>query len=75
MSKQAYLGMKDGDLDGKPYAKYWMPEMQPLQSQVHTAAVHGSFASGMGIKFEDAGELLKPGYLALENGFTKLASG
>jgi len=23
MSDEKYLGMKPGDLDGKPYAKYW----------------------------------------------------
>ncbi|SLN67473.1 DAPG hydrolase family protein [Pacificibacter marinus] len=75
MSQQTYLGMKDGDLDGKPYAKFWTPEMQPLQPQVRDAAIHGNFASGMGIELEDASELLKPGYLVLENGHTKLASG
>lgn len=68
MSQQIYLGMKEGDLDGKRYAKFWAPEMQPLQSQVRDAVVHGSFASGMGIELEDASKLLEPGYLPLENG-------
>ncbi|WP_394155419.1 DAPG hydrolase family protein [Loktanella salsilacus] len=75
MSDQVYLGMKDGDLDGKNYAEFWIPEMQPLQPQVHDAVVHGSYASGLGIELEAASKLLKPGYLALENGVTKLDSG
>lgn len=75
MSERVYLGMKDGDLEGKAYARFWASEMQPLQSQVHAAVVHGSFASGMGIELDEASKLLKPGYLALENGYTKLASG
>lgn len=75
MSAQVYLGMRDGDLEGKPYAKFWMPEMQPLQSQVSTAAVHGNYSSGLGLELEDASRLLRPGYLDLENGVTKLASG
>lgn len=75
MSEQVYLGMKDGDLDGKPYAKFWTPEMRPLQPQVHDAVVHGNFASGLGMELEDASQLLKSGYLPIENGYTKLASG
>jgi len=75
MSEHLYLGMKAGDLDGKPYAKFWTPEMKPLQPQVHNAVVHGNYASGLGIELEQASKLLQPGYLELENGFTKLASG
>jgi len=70
-----YLGMKDGDLDGKPYAKYWQPKMAPLQPQVRDAVVHGSYASGLGIELAQAEALLKPGYLTLESGFTKMPSG
>lgn len=70
-----YLGMREGDLDGKPYARFWNPDMAPLQPQVHNAVVHGNFASGLGIELDEAGKLLQPGYLPLENGVTKLASG
>ena len=37
MSGEIYLGMKPGDLDGKPYAKYWNPEMKPLPDYVQNA--------------------------------------
>jgi hypothetical protein len=32
MSRDKYLGMRSGDLDGKPYAKYWNPKMAPMQN-------------------------------------------
>ena len=36
-----YLGMRDGDLVGKPYAKYWNPEMAP-----HSPAARAGLAGG-----------------------------
>lgn len=41
MSDEKYLGMKQGDLEGKPYAKYWNPEMGPMQDHVQRALTHG----------------------------------
>lgn len=70
-----YLGMRPGDLDGKPYAKYWQPEMRPLQPHVAQAVVHGSEASELGFARDAADQLLEPGDLALENGFTRLGDG
>ncbi len=75
MSSEHYLGMRAGDLDGKPYAKYWNPIMQPLQEQVHHAVVNGAEAPELGFPIEQADLLGKPGYLALENGTTRLDSG
>ncbi|MBU2676432.1 MAG: hypothetical protein KJP16_05060 [Gammaproteobacteria bacterium] len=75
MKQDVYLGMRQGDLVGKPYAKYWKPEMGSLQPQVQDAVLHGKYASELGIELEQADELLKPGYLPLESGITKLASG
>mgnify|MGYP001225323634 CR=1 FL=1 len=34
MKREKYLGMRPGDLDGKPYARYWNPEMRPLPAHV-----------------------------------------
>jgi hypothetical protein len=70
-----YLGMREGDLVGKPYAQYWNPDMQPLQEQVGHAVLHGPEASELGFGIERADLLVEPGYLPLENGTTRLASG
>jgi hypothetical protein len=75
MQKDHYLGMRDGDLDGKPYARYWNPIMQPLQPQVRDAVLHGPEASEFGFEIEHADQLVAPGYLPLENGTTTLRSG
>ena len=75
MKHEFYLGMRDGDLAGKPYARHWNPDMQPLQEQVGQAILHGPEASELGFGIEQADLLVEPGYLPLENGTTKLASG
>lgn len=75
MSEEKYLGMRHGDLEGKPYAKYWKPEMAPVQDQVQRALVHGIEASELGLPFSEANRLLEAGYLPLENGFTRLENG
>jgi hypothetical protein len=75
MASDKYLGMRAGDLDGKPYAKYWNPEMGPMQEQVRRALLHGAEASELGFPVAEANQLLEPGYLPLENGFTRLENG
>jgi hypothetical protein len=67
--------MREGDLEGKPYARHWNPVMQPLQEQVAAAILHGPEASELGFAIDDADLLVEPGYLPLENGTTRLASG
>jgi len=75
MGQTKYLGMKSGDLDGKAYAKYWNPVMQPLQPQVAQAVVHGAEASALGFTIDQADLLKESGYLPLENGTTRLETG
>jgi len=75
MTTELYLGMRPGDLDGKPYARYWQPEMQPLQPQVRDAVAHGHEASELGFTMDQADQLMLPGYLALENGTAELSNG
>jgi hypothetical protein len=75
MKHDTYLGMRDGDLVGKRYARYWNPDMQPVQEQVGQAILHGPEASELGFGIERADLLVEPGYLPLENGTTKLESG
>ena len=75
MKRDHYLGMRSGDLDGKPYAKYWQPEMRPLQPQVAQAVTHGLEAGELGFPMSEAERLLEPGDLPLENGFARLPDG
>ena len=70
-----YLGMREGDLEGKPYAPYWNPAMAPLQEHVARALTHGPEAAALGFGLDQADLLTRPDYLMLENGWTKLATG
>lgn len=75
MKKDFYLGMRPGDLDGKPYARHWNPQMGPLPEPVQRALLLGVEAPELGFPVAEANQLLEPGYLDLENGFTRLANG
>jgi hypothetical protein len=75
MKTRGYLGMAPGDLEGKPYAKYWNPEMAPMQEHARRALLHGPEAAELGFPVAQADLLLEPGYLPMENGFTRLDNG
>ncbi len=75
MIRGGYLGMRSGDLEARPYARYWNPVMEPVQSQVQQAILHGAEASDLGFTIDRADRLKAPGYLPLENGWTTLTSG
>lgn len=67
--------MRAGDLENKPYARYWKPDMRPLQAHAAQAVLRGPEAAELGFAHEQAGKLLEPGYLPLETGYTRLANG
>lgn len=75
MSEEHYLGMRPDDLDGKPYARYWNPDMAPMQDHVQRALVHGVEAAELGFPVSEANRMLESGYLPLENGFARLDNG
>ncbi len=75
MAEEKYLGMRQGDLAGKRYARFWNPDMGPMQEQVGLALLHGPEASALGLELAAADRLLEPGYLALETGYTRLSNG
>ncbi len=75
MSKDSYLGMSPGDLADKPYAKYWNPEMKGLSSPVQQALLQSPFPSCYGFSPSESAQLLQPGDLPLENGYTQLSTG
>jgi hypothetical protein len=75
MRKDIYLGIRPGDLDGKPYARFWRPDMRPLPGHVMEAILHGPEAAELGLTLDQADQLMDPGYLPLETGSTRLANG
>ena len=70
-----YLGMRPGDLEGKPFARYWNPDMAPLSGQVREALLHGPEAAELGLPLDEANRLLEPADLPIENGWTRLRNG
>ncbi len=70
MTGERYLGMRDGDLGGKPYARHWNPRMAPLAPHAIEALAAGPVAPPVSLALVDARRLLDPTYDDLENGFT-----
>ena len=75
MTDEDYLGMRPGDLDDKPYAKYWNPEVGPMQPHVKEALIKVPQAAGLGYPIEERERVLERGYEPLENGYTRLDNG
>lgn len=75
MGQDLYLGLRPEDLEGKPYARFWNPEMGEMQPQVLKALAHGPEARELGFAIEQADLLLDEGYLPLETGVTRLSTG
>ncbi len=69
------MGIRPGDLKGKPYASYYNPQMQSIQKHVQRPLRNGMEASELGFPIEEANQLLNPGYLPLENGYVRLKNG
>ncbi len=72
MSDELYLGMRPGDLDGKPYEKYWNPNMAPLDVDHIAAPALGPVSAKLDFPVTEVAQLLEPGYLPLENGYTTI---
>ncbi len=75
MTHDSYLGMRPGDLEGKPYARYWNPRMQGLASEVQQALLQSPLPADYGFSSDRCDPLLEPGDLPLECGHTRLSSG
>lgn len=67
--RSLHLGLRDGELTGKPYAKYFNPIMAPLPAHAQDALLHGPVAAALLPSLHDAPQLLMPGDSALEDGF------
>ncbi|MFO0946610.1 MAG: hypothetical protein U1D30_11785 [Planctomycetota bacterium] len=64
-----HLGIQPGDLENKPYAKYWNPLMAPLPEHAREALAQGPIAPPMLPAFADAAMVFETSSAALENGF------
>lgn len=69
MKPDLYLGMHSGDLDGKPYSKYWNPNMMPVRSRVTDAIAQGAMSTSKLLKFHEAGQIQRQSQLLDEIGF------
>ena len=75
MNEQPYLGMRAGDLDDKPYARHWQPDMGRLSADATGAVLEGPVAAELGFSHRHSSLLLEPGYLPIETGYTRLHNG
>ena len=70
-----HLGMRPGDLDGKPYAGYWNPQMAPLPERAREALAHGPVAAPLLPPLAFAAKSIETPDGGLENGFCLAAGG
>lgn len=71
-----YLGMKTGDLDGKPYARFWNPNMAPLPEHVREALAQGPVAAPLVPPLDQAARALEqPDGETLQNGYCLIPGG
>jgi hypothetical protein len=70
-----YLGYSPRDLAETPYAPFWRPEVKPLIEPVREALAVGGVAHALTHPVSEARQLLRPGYQAVETGFTQCPDG
>jgi hypothetical protein len=68
MSGARHLGMRPGELDGKPYARHWNPVMAPLSANAREALARGPIAGPLLPPLDRAPALLEPGDQPVEDG-------
>ncbi len=65
------LGYSQHDLDHSPYAKFYNPEIEPVQPQVAEALMVGGQAHELFPPVSEAGTMVEPGYWPVETGYTR----
>lgn len=73
--RERYLGMRPGDMDGKPYARHWNPRLSPLPADVCQALSHGPVAAPLLPPLEEAAEVFERSSERLEFGYAAAKSG
>lgn len=69
-SDRLYLGFDDRARAASPYAPFFNPDMAPLPASVQEALLTGALAHELLPAVAAAGDLLEPGYLPVETGYT-----
>ena len=59
MTREVYLGMRPDDLEDKPYARYWSPDMRGLSETVSQALLQSPFPASYGFAPRDCHALLE----------------
>jgi hypothetical protein len=72
---ERHLGMAPGELDGKPYAQYWHPDMAPLADQAREAVAVGPVAPELLPTLAAAPQLIESALPQLENGYALTSDG
>lgn len=70
MARQ-HLGYNQYDLANSPYAKYFQPELSPMQEQVREAIACGGMAHELFYPADRASELLQDDYWPIETGYAR----
>ena len=70
-----YAGVKPSDLEGKPYRKYWNPNISTVPVHVQRALDAGMSDAALTFTPEQADQMLEQGYLPLETGFARMVDG
>lgn len=70
-----YLGMRNGDLSGKAYAKYWNAQMAPLPNAAVEAICRGPMAPVLFTGLDEAKLLTDQNSDKVENGFALTPDG
>jgi hypothetical protein len=70
-----HLGMQPGELDGKPYARFWNPQMAPLPEHAREAIAHGPVADPLLPPLAEGARALESAERVLENGYCLAADG
>lgn len=74
-ANERYLGIRTGDLAGRPYAKFWNPTLAPLPEPIVQAVAHGPVAGPLLPSREEIARWLELDEPGLENGYGFAASG
>lgn len=67
--RRKYLGVRPGDLDGKPYARHWNPRMAPLPKHAQQTLAHGPVAAPLLPPMAEAARELEARQSEIEDGY------
>lgn len=74
-SDARHLGMQPGELEGKPYARFWNPQMAPLPEPAREAIARGPVAEPLLPPLAAAARAIESAECVLENGYSLAAGG